>query len=233
MAVGLEAAAGVAGGVTDAETLKPRIARPRVQVLSLTFDDGPGPSLTPRVIELLGRLGARATFFLLGRRALLRPDIVDALAAAGHELACHTHDHLNAWRNAPWKVAADIDRGYEALSRWVPSNGLFRPPYGKSTPLTRWQLHRRGARVVRWTHDSRDTTHGELPRPAETIDAVMRDGGGIVLMHDFDRERDPAYNAARAEYVLEVTEGLIAAARRRGISIVTLGEMLGTHKAHP
>lgn len=196
-------------------------------VLALSYDDGPGSETTPTLLARLARHAARATFFLLGRRAQQYPDIVDSLAAAGHELACHTHDHLNAWKAAPWRVAADIDRGYATLAKWVKPDGLFRPPYGKLTPFTLWQLRRRGAPVVKWTHDSHDTTHGELPRPGVVIDAVIRDRGGIVLLHDFDRERDPAYNAARAEYVLEVTEGLLGAAKREGLRVMTVGEMLG------
>lgn len=203
------------------------------RAICLTYDDGPGPTLTPRVLEILRRSGARATFFLLGRRAAEHPSIVDAAAAAGHELACHTHDHLNAWKCWPWRVAADIERGYESLARWVPPNGLFRPPYGKSTPFTRRQLQRRGAPVVRWTHDSRDTTHGDLPQPAEIIDAVIRDRGGVVLLHDFDRGRDEAYNAARAGYVLEVTEGLLAAARSHGVQVITVGELIGMSQVQP
>jgi peptidoglycan/xylan/chitin deacetylase (PgdA/CDA1 family) len=195
-------------------------------MLCLTFDDGPGPSLTPRVAGVLGEHGARATFFLLGRRAERWPDIVDMLAAGGHELACHTHDHLHAWKHWPRLVAADIDRGYRTLSRWVPGDGLFRPPYGKSTPLTRRQVRRRGARIVRWTHDSRDTTHTELPEARAVVERVLRDSGGMVLLHDFDRERDEAYNRARAEHVLAVTDGLLRAARHRGFEVVTASEYL-------
>jgi len=195
-------------------------------MLALSYDDGPGPVTTPQMIETLARFGAKATFFLLGCRASLHPEIIDRLAAAGHELGCHTHDHLNAWRHWPWRVAADIDRGYESLRKWVPRDGLFRPPYGKSTPFTRWQLRRRGARVVRWTHDSMDTTHGPLPATADIVGRVMRDGGGIVLLHDFDRARDERHNSERRQFVLDVTTGLLSSAVAAGMRIVTVGEYL-------
>jgi peptidoglycan/xylan/chitin deacetylase (PgdA/CDA1 family) len=201
--------------------------------LSLTYDDGPGERLTPAVADTLRKHAASATFFLLGRRAAVRPDLVDSLAADGHELACHTHDHLNAWKNWPWKVAADIDRGYKTLARWVRPDGFFRPPYGKSTPFTRLQVRRRGATLVRWTHDSMDTTRGTLPRAGEVIDRVMRDGGGVVLLHDFDREGDERYSRQRAEYVLEVTEGLLAGAKQRSLPVVTLGALLASRGTLP
>lgn len=201
--------------------------------LSLTYDDGPGERLTPAVADTLRKYAASATFFLLGRRAAVRPDLVDSLAADGHELACHTHDHLNAWKHWPWKVAADIDLGYETLARWVRPDGFFRPPYGKSTPLTRWQIRKRGATLVRWTHDSMDTTRGTLPRAGDVIDRVMRDGGGVVLLHDFDREGDDRYSRERAEYVLEVTEGLLAGAKQRSLPVVTLGALLASRGTLP
>ena len=195
-------------------------------VLVLTYDDGPGESLTPRILEQLERHHARATFFLSGKRAERSPRVVDAVMAAGHELGCHTYDHLNAWKASPWRVWSDVERGYDTLARWVPPHGVFRPPYGKWTPLTRWQLRRRGAPVVRWTHDSRDTTHGELPAPSAVIDGVMRDGGGVVLMHDFDRESDSTYRTVRADFVLEVTEGLLSRARAQGMRTMTVSELI-------
>lgn len=200
-------------------------ASPRA--VCLTYDDGPGVALTARILQVLRDGNARATFFLLGARAAAAPWMVDEIVGAGHEPACHTHDHLNAWKVLPRRAAADIEKGYESLERWVPGDGLFRPPYGKMTPFTRGLIRRRGARVVMWTHDSRDTEHGELPPPSRVIDAVVRDRGGIVLLHDFDRQRDPVYNAARADYVLEVTNGLLRAAKRLGLRIVTASEYLG------
>lgn len=191
--------------------------------MALTFDDGPSPSLTLRVADLLKDGGVRGTFFLLGRRVEAHPEIVDTLDHDGHELACHTYEHLNAWRNWPRRVARDIERGYASLSRWVRPDALFRPPYGKSTPLTRRQVRRRGARLVRWTHDMRDTSHGPLPAVEDVVRAPLR-SGGVVLLHDFDREGPDAQE--RAEFVLAVTERLLRGARERGMAVVTMSEYL-------
>lgn len=191
--------------------------------LALTFDDGPGPLLTRHVAEVLARHGVRATFFLLGRRAEAAPAVADALLDAGHELCCHSYEHLNAWKHWPRRVARDIERGYASLSRWVRPDALFRPPYGKSTPLTRRQVRRRGARLVRWTHDMRDTSHGPLPTVEDVVRAPLR-SGGVVLLHDFDREGPGAQE--RAEFVLAVTERLLRGARERGMAVVTMSEYL-------
>ena len=166
--------------------------------LVLTYDDGPGRSLTPALLEVLADRGARATFFALGRRALEAPEVLDRVAAAG---------------------VADIDEGYESLARWVRPDGLFRPPYGKLTLATWAALRRRRGRLACWTVVSGDT-FGELPRQEDVVDQVVRGGGGVVLMHDFDREPE------RGEYVTGLTGRLLDAAERHGLTPATLGDVL-------
>jgi peptidoglycan-N-acetylglucosamine deacetylase len=187
--------------------------------LVLTYDDGPGRSLTPALLEVLADRGARATFFALGRRALEAPEVLDRVAAAGHEVGCHSFDHRNAWKVPPAAGVADIDEGYESLARWVRPDGLFRPPYGKLTLATWAALRRRRGRLACWTVVSGDT-FGELPRQDDVVDQVVRAGGGVVLMHDFDREPE------RGEYVTGLTGQLLDAAERHGLTPATLGDVL-------
>lgn len=197
-----------------------RVTRSK-RALCLTYDDGPGPGTTPLLLDLLASHGVRATFFLLGMRAEAAPGVADAVRDAGHEAGCHSWGHLHAWKAPPRRVARDIERGFVSLEPWLSPSGLFRPPYGKMTPMTWLQVRRRGARVAWWTIDSGDT-HAELPDP-ERI-AQRASGGGVVLMHDFDRtgeDRDE-----RRGFVLSLTERLIGVARREGLEIVTFGELL-------
>jgi len=179
--------------------------------------------LTLRVLELLAQRGARATFFLLGRRAQANPSAADAVAAAGHEIGCHTHDHLNAWKTTPGRSTADVQRGYETLARWLPERCLFRPPYGKITPWTSRVARRHGSRLGWWTIDSGDTWQ-TLPSVQSVVDRVKNAGGGVVLMHDFDRLGDDANE--RAEFVLAVTTGLLELADEIGLRVEPLGELL-------
>ena len=180
--------------------------------IALTYDDGPGRRVTPRVLELLREYDAHATFYLLGSRALEAPEVVDHIAAGGHELGCHGFAHVNALTVSRSSAARDIEQGYEALSPWLPRDGAFRPPFGKIRPHTWRELRRRGAPVGWWTIDSRDSLFESLD-----VDAVVaeteRAGGGVVLLHDFDRG---AADAAREQYTLSLTEALLALARRRG-----------------
>jgi len=189
-------------------------------VVALTYDDGPGPEITPRLLELLERHGAHATFFSLGRRALLAPAVLDAVAAAGHEIGCHTLVHRNAWKSAPWAALRDIADGYDALAPWVPADGRFRPPHGKQTLLTRRALRRRRAPVAWWTIDSGDT-FAALPDPSHAAERVRADGGGVVLLHDHGEDRP----AERIDFVLDATERVLATARAEGLSVRPLREL--------
>lgn len=193
----------------------------RKKMLCLTYDDGPGPDLTPRVLDALDRHNAEATFFLLGVRAEYRPDLVDRAKARGHEIACHSARHLHGWKTSPTRARQDVDAGYQMLERWVSPSSRFRPPYGKLSTGQYLALRRRKASINWWTLDSRDTKP-MLPNPQTIWDSVQREGGGVVLLHDMDREHD---HAARAAYVLELTDLLLSRARDAGMRAGTLADL--------
>lgn len=193
------------------------------RTLCLTYDDGPGKDLTPRVMSALHARGAKATFFLLGRRAEANPAVADVVKSAGHEIGCHAHEHVHAWKAAPWASARDASRGYESMSRWLPSNCLFRPPYGKATALSRREATRRGSRFGWWTMDSGDTWE-RLPSVDSVVDRAVGAAGGVVLLHDFDREDDDADE--RADFVVKVTNALLDRANAESWRVETLGAVL-------
>jgi peptidoglycan/xylan/chitin deacetylase (PgdA/CDA1 family) len=186
--------------------------------LVLTYDDGPGETLTPRLLDLLGSRGARATFFLTGFRAVEHPRVVDRILKEGHEVGCHGHQHLNAWRTWPWRTVSDVSTGYRNLARWVPANGMYRPPFGKMTPLTWAALRKRKASIGWWTIAAGDVME-EPPCVTTAARLAAQAGGGVVLLHDFDRGNE------RAEFVLRSTELLLDAANEHSWSVQTLGEL--------
>jgi peptidoglycan/xylan/chitin deacetylase (PgdA/CDA1 family) len=204
----------------------------RARAVVLTYDDGPGGVLSPRLLSLLCRHRVRATFFTLGEKALQRPALMDAMKAEGHEVACHGFRHLHAWKVMPWRSLGDAAEGFDSLSRWLAGDLFFRPPYGKITLFTWLALVMRGVRPVWWTHDSGDVRCGRQPDPGEVADAVIRAGGGVVLLHDFDRLAD-AGRPNRHDFVLRVTEELIVRARGSGLALVTLGELLRGRRVAP
>ena len=187
--------------------------------LALTYDDGPGPLLTPPLLKLLADYGAKASFFFVGFRAERFPPTADAIQAAGHELGNHTHWHTHAWRTMPWRAVRDVHQGYQTMSRWMPGDAPFRPPFGKLITWTWLAARRRRAPLSFWTHDGGDTWPA-LPDPQAVAQTVERDGGGVVLLHSHDRGED------RQRYVLAVTECLLKTARARGWRVCTMSEIL-------
>jgi len=187
--------------------------------LVLSYDDGPAASLTPALLDLLASYGAKCTFFLLGKRAVEHPEVVDRLVAEGHELGCHGNQHVNAWEVSPSEAVRDLDEGYAAMARWMPPNATFRPPYGKLSVPTWLALRRRGARVGWWTVDSGDTWE-RMPSATEPVEAVRKAGGGVVLLHDFERVTE------RWGQVLEMTEALLKAARAEGWAVRQMRDVM-------
>ena len=197
----------------------------KTHAIVLTYDDGPGDELTPTLLALLASENARASFFPTGRSAMRNPELLTQVAAAGHEVGSHSQNHIHAWRTTPWRNVNDIDAGYQTLSRWVPSSGLYRPPNGKATLATWWAVRRRRATFAWWTVDSGDT-YPILPDPYSIVETVRREGGGVVLMHDFDRVR--LTRDQRHAYVLNLTAQLLDMASKEGLIPCVLGQLLRT-----
>jgi len=190
-------------------------ARPEV---ALTFDDGPSPNTTPRVLAALAAAGAHATFFLVGKKALAHPDLVRAIAAAGHELGLHSfeHDRLFSLRGSA-RVARDIRRTQAAIAAaGVPEPTLFRPPIGFVSHLTVWGARKAGVTLVGCTARALDGLRGATAaKVGERLERALRPGA-VLAMHDAS-EHDDYVPASIA-----VLPGLLQALRARKLRPVTL-----------
>ncbi len=104
---------------------------PARAMVALTFDDGPDPVHTPRILDALAASGVRAAFFMVGRQVEAVPAVARAVASAGHDLGNHTYSHRHLWLLSPAASVAEVDRGAWAVAE---ATGLapryFRPPWG-------------------------------------------------------------------------------------------------------
>jgi peptidoglycan/xylan/chitin deacetylase (PgdA/CDA1 family) len=161
--------------------------------VGLTFDDGPDPSVTPRVAEILDRYSVTATFFCVGSRVQQHSNTVRDLVAGGHSIENHTHRHLLRFAFlGPAATAEEIDRAQCAIADsagTVPS--YFRAPAGIRGPWTQGLLERRGLRLVSWTRRGFDTVTRD---PDVVVRRLTRGlvGGEILLLHDISTARDSA-----------------------------------------
>jgi peptidoglycan/xylan/chitin deacetylase (PgdA/CDA1 family) len=206
----------------QAERKLDRVCRAN-RTIVLTFDDGPGPVLTPQLLDLLQQANIRATFYALGRNAETRPDLVRRAIAEGHDVGSHTFNHANAWKSLPWTAARDVIAGIETVTALGGQARAFRPPYGKLTLAGLMQGSRLGLHYGWWTVDTRDSW---APRAIDDVIAeVDSRGGGVMLMHDFDSYEKVSSTTAHVDYVLDTTSRLIALAQKRGFTIVPLSEL--------
>jgi peptidoglycan/xylan/chitin deacetylase (PgdA/CDA1 family) len=188
--------------------------------LALTFDDGPDPRHTPRVLDLLEARGVRATFFVVGARAARAGTLAREMAARGHELANHGWSHRSLWCLGPAATEREVVACHEWLARETgrPPR-FFRPPWGMvnqaafgilarlGTPCVLWSLQPEGLRAVAPGEIARRVVRGAHP-------------GAIVDLHDAEGVRGAPERLLRA--LPPMLEGLAES----GYACVPLGELL-------
>jgi peptidoglycan/xylan/chitin deacetylase (PgdA/CDA1 family) len=162
---------------------------PKDKVAALTFDDGPDPTFTPRVLDVLSHYQVPATFFMIGWEAAASPDLVKRIAAGGDGIGSHTWSHVDLTRQSDPGLAVQVDKAKRQLSSeagWTVS--CLRPPQGHQNPGVVRSLSDRGLATVLWSADTRDWT-----RPG--TDSIVRRAladlspGSIILMHDGGGDR--------------------------------------------
>lgn len=173
--------------------------------IHLTFDDGPHPSATPRVLELLQKFGVQATFFLLGDRVALYPQLAAQILSSGHTIGCHAMSHRSLFLRPLAVQRAEITRAKSAIEASTgESPTAFRPPFGHFDFSTLRASREAGMRLVMWDVDSQDFG---ARSDADVIRRLSRETrrGSIILLHDNDltARRGSDYLSAILENFLE------------------------------
>lgn len=143
----------------------------------LTFDDGPIPEVTPRVLAILAKYKVKATFFMVGENIDKHPEVYEQVVQAGHSIGNHSYNHLKGWRTS-------FKTYMENVNKWPKKTTLFRPPYGKATLRQRIALHKMGYTLIYWdilTHD-----YDASVTPEQMLRLIQRDTrpGSIINFHD-------------------------------------------------
>jgi peptidoglycan/xylan/chitin deacetylase (PgdA/CDA1 family) len=162
----------------------PATAAPRPEV-ALTFDDGPDPEVTPRVLDALDAAGLKATFFLIGERAARHPALAREIVERGHAAENHSHRHSTAFG---WYGFGRARREIEAAQGAIAdATGVapvfFRAPFGIRNPLLDPALARCGLRYVSWTRRGFDTVARDPQRVHDRLTRGLA-AGDILLLHD-------------------------------------------------
>ena len=196
-----------------------RGARDR-RAVALTFDDGPDPEWTPRVLDILDREAVRAAFFLIGRRARRAPAVARRIAEDGHDLGNHTWSHPSLWRCGPRETEREIGLGHVAIGEAAGrAPAFFRPPWGKTNLSMFAALRRAAIPCVFWTVQPEGRRPVAPDRQAQRGATRVRPGA-IYDLHDADGV--PGAGARLVEYL----PGLIQRLRAQGYALVPLRDLL-------
>lgn len=149
--------------------------------IALTFDDGPSPLHTARLLDGLKERGARATFFVLGEQIAGQEALLQRMAAEGHQIGNHTQSHRDLSKLSPAEAKRETDTAAEQLAAVLgPGQRWIRPPYGF---ITRAQMEEAEVPLVYWSVDTEDWA---LRDREAVLDRLLRQtgDGDVVLMHD-------------------------------------------------
>ena len=184
----------------------------------LTFDDGPDPDVTPKVLDVLKKYGAKATFFPVGKNAMKYPFLIERILSEGHEIGCHSYNHRHPMLTGPVATFRDL---FEKQMVGKEEAALFRPPYGKLNLVSLLYVVIKRKNVVFWTLDPKDydkITASEIER--DVLCGLKN--GTVVLFHDKIRK-----NLNSSEPVLiKAVETVLQIAEKKGLSSKTISTLL-------
>jgi len=186
---------------------------PSIKAVALTFDDGPHPQYTPRLLEVLKKYDVKATFFVVGKMAERYPDLIKAERSAGHVLGNHTYHHVNLTRipedevRTEWQACSDVVRSITGIEM-----AYCRPPGGDYDSAVITAAQEAGLTTVLWTDDP-----GDYARPGDKVieqrllDRI--DNGAIILVHD------------GVQQTIDILPQVLEALLKRGFKFQTVDQM--------
>ena len=186
--------------------------------VSLTFDDGPNPDATPRILDALAKYNVKATFFILGAHAERWPDLVHRVMEEGHQVGNHGYFHKKLHFKSPGYVKRDITLGKRAIEHaGVSSPKFFRAPHGFRSPWVTTIARSLGERTIGWSLGVWDSDRpGVKAIVNRTLEGTR--AGSIVLLHDGDGYNANGDRLQTAAAIPGIIEGL----RGSGFDFVTL-----------
>ncbi|MDD5476620.1 MAG: polysaccharide deacetylase family protein [Candidatus Omnitrophica bacterium] len=194
------------------------------KAVALTFDDGPSPVWTPKILDVLKEARVKATFFMLGMHVQRYPDVARRVAEEGHEIGNHTYDHHGVFYYKPEELNREVGDAEKIIKSITGvKTKYFRPPKAWLTRKEKEQLKGMGYETVLWSLNSKDWVTFDDRYIVKYILRHVRPGD-ILLFHDSGGVFKPE-GGKRKETVKAVSR-LIEKLRERGYRFVTISELL-------
>jgi polysaccharide deacetylase family sporulation protein PdaB len=187
--------------------------------IALTFDDGPDPVFTPKVVDILDKYDVKGTFFVIGKSVEEYPETAKLIVERGHEIGNHTYSHTNLGHIEKDLIQEEVDKAQEAiLSATDTQPCLFRPPHGTYNDTVVDIVRDMGYRVVLWSW-TQDTIDWCNPGTNYIINKVLNNAhsGDIIIFHDAGGDRSQTVMAL---------EPIILELQKRNFQMVTVSELL-------
>ncbi len=185
--------------------------------IALTFDDGPHPIHTPKILALLEKYNVSATFFLIGENVKTSPDLVKQIYENGHEIGNHTYSHLKLSASDEATLRKELSDTDHAIFEIIGAHPqLFRPPEGFCNKQLAKCSADWGYKVILWNIDTRDWAHTPVSKIVRYVKTNVK-SGDILLFHDYIAKDSPT---------VESLEILIPHLLEQGYQFVTVSELL-------
>ena len=163
----------------------------------LTFDDGPTPEITERVLEILDKYHIKATFFCIGDNVRKHPEIVQKILSKQHSVGNHTYSHLKGWRTPTKTYINNTEACRMKLNSQfaIQNSQIFRPPYGKITPWQSFKLRKLGYKIIMWDVLSKD--YAASISAEMCYENVIKNvsSGSIIVFHDSNKAKENVLNS--------------------------------------
>lgn len=182
--------------------------------ITITFDDGPNPIHTPKILDLLNKHQAKATFFCIGKQIEKNPDLIKKILKQGHEIGNHSYTHANTFGffNA-YKIIDEVQKTNQIIKQLT---GLkpkfFRPPFGVTNPNLKKALNSTNMQCIGWNKRSLDTTRLSKKQILKRITNKLQKGD-IILLHD------------TSEKTASILEQLLLKVEEKKLQSVTIGQL--------
>lgn len=192
--------------------------------VALTFDDGPDPTYTPQLLDLLRKHGAKATFFVLGSKAERYPELIKRIHDDGHQIGIHNYSHKSNWFMSPWSVRKQqADRSAEIVASITGTKPvIYRPPWGVLSLFDLFLL--KSYKVVLWSVMPKDwrSSVGRTKLKHRLVTGIQE--GSVVLLHDSGETFGADSDAPG--YMLDALDEVLAHLTERGLAPVRVDELL-------
>lgn len=189
----------------------PLVERAAPRGVYLTFDDGPHPKHTSRILDALKACDAKATFFMVGSEMERYPEIVASVLAQGHTIGLHSCRHCHPKQLSVADAIRDIQYSIELARRFGFELRYYRPPYGELSLFQILLCAWKGIRVVLWSKESQDSFFVRTDDLIARLNGLRVESGDILLFHD------------DTEVTVDVLPSYIERLRRDGVRFVALG----------